>query len=226
MIQNNNKEVQYIWHDGATIKEDLLVTMAKRAGNMVIAEHNIISLYRHILIENGLGEYVKIENDIRSHYNAESVPMPDIDGVKAPHMPNKAEQAKNDKARAIYQKLDYVHRVALLNEGLNILMCNHEDVFTSAIDWSGIYLVAHDRLDPKVNRTSFYKLAVDSTPEGWPEELRIGLNTLSNFAHYVSYEDRREAYYDMDNNPWKVLCDEFWKVVRQLLLTKCLLNNG
>ena len=225
-MRNEKEEVQYIWHDGATIREDLLVSMAMKSGSMTVAEHNILSLYRQVLIDNGLGEYVKIENDIRSHYNAEPVPMPDIDSAKALRMPNKAEQAKDDKARAIYQKLDYVHRVALLNEGLNILMCNHEDVFTSAIDWSGIFLVVHDRLDPKVNRTSFYKLAVDSTPEDWPEELRIGLNTLSNFAHYVSYEDRREAYYDMENNPWDVLCDVFWKVVKQLLLTKCLLNNG
>ena len=225
-MRREKEEVQYIWHDGATIREDLLIEMAKRSGYMAIVEHNLLSLYRHVLIENGLGEYVKIENDLRSHCNAMPVPMPKDDEAKTTRMPNKSEQAKNDRARAIYQKLDYVHRVALLNEGLNILMCNHGYVFTSAIDWSGIYLVAHDRLDPKVNRTTFYKLAMDSTPGDWPEELRIGLNTLSNFAHYVSYEDRREAYYDMENNPWDELCDTFWNVVRQLLLTKSLLNNG
>ena len=225
-MRKEKEEVQYIWHDGATIKEDLLVTMAKRAGSMTIAEHNILSLYRHILIENGLGEYVKIENEVRCHYNAEAVPMPDGVEAKASNKQGNKERAKDDKARELYLKLDYVHRVALLNEALNILMCDHGEVFTSAIDWSGIYLVAHDRLDPKVNRTSFYKLAVDSTPEDWPEELRIGLNTLSNFAHYVSYEDRREAYFDMENNPWVELCDVFWSIVKQLLLTKCLLNNG
>ena len=222
-MRKENEEVQYIWHDGATIKEDLLVTMAMRAGSMTIAEHNILSLYRHILIENGLDEYVKIENDVRCHYNAETVPMPDAKTIKRQ---SQSERSKDDKARELYLKLDYVHRVALLNEALNILMCNHAEVFTSAIDWSGIYLVAHDRLDPKVNRTTFYKLAVDSTPEDWPEELRIGLNTLSNFAHYVSYEDRREAYFDMENNPWDELCDVFWSIVKQLILTKYLLNNG
>ena len=224
-MRNEKEEVQYIWHDGATIREDLLVSMAMKSGSMTVAEHNILSLYRQVLIDNGLGEYVKIENDIRSHYNAELVPAPEADGAKAPRKQATAELAKNDKARAIYQKLDYVHRVALLNEGLNIIMCNHGGVFTSAIDWSGIYLVVHDRLDARVNRTSFYKLAVDSTPEDWPEELRIGLNTLSNFAHYVSYDDRKEAYFDMDNNPWDELCSKFWSIVKQLLLTKSLLNN-
>ena len=225
-MRNEKEEVQYIWNDGATIRFDLFVNMIKQCGQMGIAEHYLLSLYRQVLIDNGLGRYVKIENDARSLNHTQPVPMPDDVETKSNGRQSKDELAKNDKARAIYQKLDYVHRVALLNEALNILMCNHSEVFTSAIDWSGIYLVAHDRLDPKVNRTSFYKLAVDSTPEDWPEELRIGLNTLSNFAHYVSYEDRHEAYYDMDNNPWKGLCDEFWGVVRQLLLTKCLLNNG
>ena len=150
-MRKENEEVKYIWHDGATIREDLLVSMAKRAGSMVIAEHNVLSLYRHLLIENGLGEYVKLENDIRSHYNAEPVPMPDGDETTTPNKHSRSELAKDSKARAIYQKLDYVHRVALLNEGLNIIMCYHSEVFTSAIDWSGIYLVAHDRLDSKVN---------------------------------------------------------------------------
>ena len=225
-MRNENKEVQYIWHDGATIKVDLLISMSKMAGSMFAAERNLLSLYRQVLIDNDLGEYVKIENEVRSHYNAMPVPMPDADESKTLCKRNKTELAKDDKARAIYLKMDYVHRVALLNEGLNILMCNHSEVFTSAIDWSGIYLVAHDRLDSKVNRTSFYKLAVDSTPADWPDDLRIGLNTLSNYAHYVSYEDRREAYYDMENNPWDALCDVFWNVVKQLLLTKYLLNIG
>ena len=225
-MRKENDEVQYIWNDGATIRFDLFVNMIKQSGHMTIAEHYLLSLYRQVLIENGLGRYVKIENDARSELHALPVPMPNDAEANVPHKQGIAEQTKNDKARAIYQKLDYVHRVALLNEGLNILMCNHGKVFTSAIDWSGIYLVAHDRLDPKVNRTTFYKLAVDSTPEDWPDELRIGLNTLSNFAHYVSYEDRHEAYYDMDNNPWDELCEVFWNVVRQLLLTKSLLNNG
>ena len=130
------------------------------------------------------------------------------------------------KADKVLQKLNYDSRVALLNEPLNIIRCNHGYVFSSAIDWSGIFLVVHDRLDPRVNRTSFHQLAVDCTPEDWPEDLRIGLNMLSNFAHYVSYEDRKEAYYDMDNNPRGELCNRFWSVSRQLILTKNLLNVG
>ena len=39
-------------------------------------------------------------------------------------------------------------------------------------------------------------------------------------------KDRREAYYDMDSNPWEELCNMFWEVVRQHILTKSLLNNG
>ena len=31
-MRNEKEEVQYIWHDGATIPENLLISMAKNAG--------------------------------------------------------------------------------------------------------------------------------------------------------------------------------------------------
>ena len=224
-MRKEKEEVQYIWLDGATIKEDLLVTMAKRSGNMALAEHNILALYRQVLIDNGLGEYVKVENDIRSHYNVMPVPMKD-GGDNTTRTYNKKEQETDDKARAIYKGMEVGMRTHFLQQALSMLLINHDGVFNSAIDWCGIYLVIHDRLDAKVNRTAFKKLAIDITPFEWPDELRMAENTLSNFAHYVSYEDRKEAYFDMENNPWCDLCEVFWNVLKRLILTKNLLNNG
>ena len=223
-MRKEKDEVQYIWLDGATIKEDLLVTMAKRSGNMTLAEHNILALYRQVLIDNGLGEYVKIENDIRSHYNAMPVPVKDCDD-NTTRKYNKKEQATDDKARVVYQSMELEMKVYFLQQAMSMLLLNHDGVFKSAIDWCGIYLVVHDRLDAKVNRTAFKKLALDITPTEWPEELRMAENTLSNYAHYVSYDDRKEAYYDMENNPWSDLCIVFWNVLKRLILTKNLLNN-
>ena len=49
--------------------------------------------------------------------------------------------------------------------------------------------------------------------------MTISKATLSNFAHYIDRDDRQEAYYDMENNPWEELCNVFWKITEQLILT-------
>jgi hypothetical protein len=219
-----NEEVQYIWHDGATIPENLLINMAKNAGSYVVAEHCLISYYRHILAQHGLGDYINKENEVRSHYNVANAPMPKVDSkCESWHS---QELAKNDLARKRYTELNYEMRVMLLKESLRALNNNHKDLFASKVHWLGIYLVIHDRLDGAINRTSFVKLADAIKPEEWAEDLAIGENTMTNFAHYVDYNDRKEAYYDMENNPWEALCSTFWNVLRQIILTRSLLNDG
>jgi hypothetical protein len=51
-------------------------------------------------------------------------------------------------------------------------------------------------------------------------ELQIGERTLSNFGRCVAYEDRLEAYYDMEQNPWSELCDTYWNILMQQILTQ------
>jgi hypothetical protein len=117
-------------------------------------------------------------------------------------------------------------RTMLLKDSLRALINNNKDIFASKVHWLGVYLVIHDRLDGAINRTSFVKLADAIKPEEWAEDLAIGENTMTNFAHYVDYNDRKEAYYDMENNPWETLCSSFWNVLRQVILTRSLLNDG
>jgi hypothetical protein len=57
------------------------------------------------------------------------------------------------------------------------------------------------------------------TPEVWPADMKIAVSTMTNFAHYVDCSDRQEAYYDMQNNPWKDLCYTFWEILEELILT-------
>ena len=95
----------------------------------------------------------------------------------------------------------------------------HANLFKSKIDWNGIFLVVRDRLDESVRKSEFYTLAQKMTPEGWPTDMKIALSTMTNFAHYVEYNDRQEAYYDMENNPWEDLCDRFWEILEELILT-------
>ena len=100
-----------------------------------------------------------------------------------------------------------------------ILMENHTGIFRSRTSWIGIYLVIRDRLDSNLSKKGFEKMAKRITPDSFPEFFRIGYSTLSNYSHYICIEDRVEAYYDMENNPWEDLCDEFWEVVKDQLFT-------
>jgi hypothetical protein len=58
------------------------------------------------------------------------------------------------------------------------------------------------------------------TRDWWPGELQIGERTLSNFGRCVAYKDRLEAYYDMEKNPWAELCDTYWNLLMQQILTQ------
>ena len=214
-MRNEKEEVQYIWHDGATIREDLLVTMAKRSGSMTIAEHNILSLYRHILIENGLGEYVKIENEVRCHYNAEAVPMPD-DCISTN---NATRSNNNDYARKLYTKMGKGDRKKVMKAALFALNECNSELFTQKNDWIGVYLVVRDRVNGNLSMADFYINTDEITKDWWPEHLVIGSRTMSNFSRCVDYEDRQEPYYDMERNPWKELCEAFWDILKKQILT-------
>ena len=205
-----NKEVQYIWHDGATIREDLLVTMAKNAGDFSIAEHYICSLLAHGVI-NGLAYIIDRANEIRNHYKVMSIPVSNADR-------DDNCSKDGDLARKVYQKLNRDERMLLIKDSLAVLIKDHGTLFRSKNHWIGIYLVVRDRVNGSISMTDFTEYAIRVTPACWPKGLEIGQRTLSNFSRCVEYEDRFEAYYDMDNNPWEELCDTFWEILKQQIL--------
>ena len=84
--------------------------------------------------------------------------------------------------------------------------------------WIGIYLVVRDRLDEDLKKKPFCGYSI--TPDDWPSELTLGSYSLSNMERHIKGEDKEEPYYLMDNNPFKDLCDEFWKILFSLILTK------
>ena len=67
-MKQNNNEVQYIWHDGATIPEDLLISMAKTAGCYESAKPYLFSLMAHGL-NHGIRNYIYKVNEIRDYYH-------------------------------------------------------------------------------------------------------------------------------------------------------------
>ena len=57
-------------------------------------------------------------------------------------------------------------------------------------------------------------------PSDWPEKLKITDSTLSTLSRYIKAEDREFVYYEMEENPFKDLCNEFWKKLSDIILTK------
>ena len=49
--------------------------------------------------------------------------------------------------------------------------------------------------------------------------LKMGLSTYKNFGREIDFNDKREAYYDMENCPQKELCETLWDIIKQMILT-------
>ena len=71
-----------------------------------------------------------------------------------------------------------------------------------------------------LSQVDFIDLANDMCPEDFPEELRMTETTRKNFIRFIDVEDRGEVYYKMKNNPQRILCDAFWDIVRNMILTQ------
>ena len=165
---------------------------------------------------NGNMDAIAHLNEVRAIYNLKPIPDTDVNGKGGNCNGN---DAKADMARKKFKTLTKEKRESLLKAGMKELKDMHANLFKSKIDWNGIFLVVRDRLDESVRKSEFYTLAQKMTPEGWPTDMKIALSTMTNFAHYVEYNDRQEAYYDMENNPWEDLCDRFWEILEELILT-------
>ena len=60
---------------------------------------------------------------------------------------------------------------------------------------------------------------MNSMPADWPDYLRINKSTLSTMSRYIKAEDRELAYYEMEDNPFDELCNEFWMILSEQILT-------
>ena len=220
-MRNEKEEVQYIWHDGATIREDLLITMAKNARGYEEAKGYVMSLMAHGLTY-GIRTYIYKVNSILEHHGVAAFPIPDNlceeleEGFKAKTPKSTSD---DDVARKMYLMMTTEKRKQILMLSLATLLENHSELFRSKNDWMGIYLVIHDRLNGNLSRSNFTVIVKDVKPIWWPEYLKISQHTMTNFSRCVDFNDRAEAYYDMENNPWKELCDTYWVVLKQLIMT-------
>ena len=90
------------------------------------------------------------------------------------------------------------------------------DTFTQKNHWMAVFVVLHDRLNPRLRQNAFAEYAPKVTPSDWPERMRIGKNTMTNYHNYIT---EGVAYYAMKHNPFDALCRRFWNVLMRYLLT-------
>jgi hypothetical protein len=53
-----------------------------------------------------------------------------------------------------------------------------------------------------------------------PEALRMDKNTTKNFGREICDAEREKAYYLMKHNPQADLCDAFWGIIKETILTQ------
>jgi len=209
-----NKE--YIYLDGMYLKEEQLLKLALNVGSFVHAEHYLCALLAHGAIY-GIREVVDRANEVREHYGVPRIPTPGND--RSDSFVRRQVDSVDDKARSAFLMMDAADRRKVLRSCLSLLR-SHYHLFKYGIHWLGVYLVVRDRLEGmSLKMKDFISYAQDIMPEDWPASLRMNQNTYKNFGKLISYEDKSEAYYDMENNPQRELCDTFWDIVKQAIFT-------
>ena len=210
----NENEKEYVWHDGVRISDEQLISMATNAGSYALAEHYLTSLLAHGTMY-GLTYYIDKVNEVRAQYGVMPIPTPkqaDEEGCDNTRNPR---HSLEDQARMKYRAMSMESRVALFRDCLMILRVNYPKLFRFKNQWQGVYLVVRDRLDNGLSQSDFLSFAKSAIPKDWPARLWINENVIKNFSRDMQYDDDDEAYYEMDYNPFGLLCDTFWEILKQ-----------
>lgn len=207
-----------VYHNGFYIPIDQMIVMAKNAGDYSLAQPFLVSLLYHA--NRYHLQYINDEvNNIRKHYNLAPFPTAGAP-ASSNNMPSydSPQKKQAEIAREYYIHLKKDKREAILKEALAQLILEKDSQFDKKHCWIGIYLVVKDRLDEDLKMQPFCMSNI--TPCKWPHKLAIGKNSLSNIGRYIKGKDKYLPYYRMDKNPFKDLCDLFWKILLGLILTK------
>lgn len=210
----NENEKEYVWHDGVRISDEQLISMARNAGSYALAEHYLTSLLAHGTMY-GLTYYIDKVNEVRAQYGVMPIPTPKQADEEGCDNNRNTHHSLEDQARMKYRAMSIEGRVALFRDCLMILRVNYPKLFRFKNQWQGVYLVVRDRLDNGLSQSDFLSFAKSAIPKDWPARLWINENVIKNFSRDMQYDDDDEAYYEMDYNPFGLLCDTFWEILKQ-----------
>ena len=211
---------EYIYLDGMWLKEEQLLKLAMNVGNFALAEHYLCALLADAVIK-GRREAIVEVNKVREHYGVTAIPLSEDDLESDEDLKGKTRlTAADEQARKRFLNMSREDRLCVLRRSMDRLIADYH-LFNYARHWLSIFMVVRDRLvGESLNQTSFLTLANEITPEGLPLKLRFGENTRKNMGREICEVDRGEVYYRMKRNPQKQLCDTFWDIVKDTILTQ------
>ena len=211
---------EYIYLDGMWLKEEQLLKLAMNVGNFALAEHYLCALLADAVIK-GRSEAITEVNKVREHYGVMAIPLSEDDLKDDENLKGKTRlTAADEQARRRFLSMSREDRLCVLRRSMDRLIADYH-LFNYARHWLSIFMVVRDRLvGESLNQTSFLTLANEITPEGLPLKLRFGENTRKNMGREICEVDRGEVYYRMKRNPQKQLCDTFWDIVKDTILTQ------
>ena len=211
---------EYIYLDGMWLKEEQLLKLAMNVGNFALAEHYLCALLADAVIK-GRREVITEVNKVREHYGMTPIPLSEDDLEDDNDLMGRTRlTAADEQARRRFLNMPREDRLCILRKSMDRLIADYH-LFNYARHWLSIFMVVRDRLvGESLNQTSFLTLANEITPEGLPLKLRFGENTRKNMGREICEVDRGEVYYRMKRNPQKQLCDTFWDIVKDTILTQ------
>ena len=213
-------EIEYVYLDGMWLQEKQLLKLAINVGSFQLAEHYLCALLFDALVK-GRREVVMEVNKVREHYGVSAIPLSEEDVMDDHDMRGEIRVSASDiQAKKLFLNMDKKERIVVLRESLTLLMANYH-LFIYARHWLSIYMVIRDRLlGESLSQLSFLAQAPEFYPNELPEKLVINDNTRKNFGREIDVKDRGEVYYKMRRNPQQKLCDTFWEIVKNTILTE------
>ena len=199
-------------NDGVALKASVLIEMAMNTSDYHTAEHYIVSLMFGAVDHKDLSLIHKCleicEHHGVSHFR------------EYKNLVMSYRFISEDKLRVLYERMPESDQMALLRKAMSQLLAATDGsgnrLFQLKQHWFSVYLVLRDRLNVHRTLREFPEFARLITPDDCPDELRIGKNTMFNMPKVIT-ENR--VYYRMKNNPQSELCDRFWNIVSDLILT-------
>ncbi len=209
-----DKELIYL--DGMWLRKEQLLKLAKGTGNFALAEHYLCALLADA-VAKGNRQALEDVNAIRKHYGANPIPLADEDMVNG----GRSKVTVADKyTRQRFLGLTMENKCDVLRRCINSLVADQK-LFKYSRHWFAVYMVVRDRLmGDSLSQTDFLTLAEKITPEEMPDKLRMHSSTIKNFGREIDEADRGEMYYNMKNNPQKQICDTFWSIIQETVLTE------
>ena len=215
----NKNFSEYVFLDGMWLQEQQLLKLAMNVGNFALAEHYLCALLFDAVVK-GRRDVVLEVNKVREHYGASPIPLGNEDLKDDRELRGKTRVSLADEqARKVFLKMTDEEKLEVLRESFSTLLSDFH-LFIYNRHWLGIYMVVRDRLMGDLSQVDFIDMANDMCPEDFPLELRMTETTRKNFVRLIDVKERGEVYYKMKGNPQKMLCDTFWDIVRNTILTQ------